>query len=73
VKPEEVQGWVTNGAAKKQEELWKLMEENLRNLDSRGEESFLLATPSPTVLDIIVSLVAHYGPGWPDDHHPSQR
>jgi len=67
VEAEEVQSWVRNGAGKKQDELWKLMEENLCNLESRGEKTFLLGTHSPTVLDIIVLLVVHYGPGWPDD------
>ena len=67
VKAEEVQEWVKNGAAKKQDEIWKLVEEHFCNLKTREEGTFLLGTRLPTVLDVIVSIMAHYGPCWPDD------
>ena len=67
VRPEEAHEWVKNGTKKKQEEVWKLLEENLGSSRLRGNGTFLLGTSQPTILDLLVTLVAHWGPRSDDD------
>ncbi|QRV88784.1 glutathione S-transferase [Ceratobasidium sp. AG-Ba] len=60
VDPKTVEGWVTKGAFARREELWRMMEKEMTREFKDGK--FLLGTEHPTLLDILVALVAHYTP-----------
>ncbi|CAE6434247.1 unnamed protein product [Rhizoctonia solani] len=60
VDTKQVEGWVKAGTSTKREELWKMMEQEMTR--ELKEDTFLLGTGDPTLLDVLLSLVAHYTP-----------
>lgn len=72
VDPKTVEGWVTKGAFARREEIWKLMEREMTK--ELGDERFLLGTEHPTLLDVLIALVAHWTPrpryAWFDENCP---
>jgi hypothetical protein len=69
VKLDEAEEWVKNGTKRKREELWKMLEEHMGKSTVKGSSPFLVG--APTILDVVVYVVAHWGPGWPED--PARR
>ncbi|KAF8677694.1 glutathione transferase [Rhizoctonia solani] len=69
---ETVEGWVKAGASAKREELWKMMEREMT--EGLKEGTFVLGTQHPTLLDVLLALVAHYTPhprySWFEEHCP---
>ncbi|KAG8690857.1 hypothetical protein FRC11_008571 [Ceratobasidium sp. 423] len=72
VDTKQVEGWVKAGTSAKREELWKMMEREMTRELKEG--TFLLGTGHPTLLDVLLSLVAHYTPhprySWFEEHCP---
>jgi GST-like protein len=62
VKQEEVEKWLLQGTKRKRVEVWRLIEEHLGNSKLKGDSPFLLGTSNPTILDVVIALVAHWGP-----------
>jgi glutathione S-transferase len=63
-KNEEAEKWLSDGAERKRKESWKLLEQYMN--DSPGRASPFMVG-SPTILDVAVTVLAHWGPGWPED------
>ncbi|QRW17020.1 glutathione S-transferase [Rhizoctonia solani] len=67
-----VEGWVKAGTSTKREELWKIMEREMT--EGLKEGTFVLGTQRPTLLDVLLALVAHYTPhprySWFEEHCP---
>ncbi|KAH7335383.1 hypothetical protein B0J17DRAFT_770003 [Rhizoctonia solani] len=72
VDAKQVEGFVKAGTSTKREELWKMMEQEMTGELKEG--TFLLGTESPTLLDLLLSLVAHYTPhprySWFEENCP---
>ncbi|CAE6421388.1 unnamed protein product [Rhizoctonia solani] len=68
----QVESFVKAGTSAKWEELWKMIEREMTGELKAG--TFLLGTEHPTLLDILLSLVAHYTPhprySWFREHCP---
>ncbi|CAE6370938.1 unnamed protein product [Rhizoctonia solani] len=67
-----VERWITEGTFIKQGEIWKLMEREMTK--DLHDGLFLLGTEKPTLLDILVALVAQWPPNprytWLEENCP---
>ncbi|CEL61918.1 hypothetical protein RSOLAG1IB_04668 [Rhizoctonia solani AG-1 IB] len=67
-----VESWVTDGTFIKQGEIWKLMEQEMTKGLQDGV--FLLGTEEPTLLDVLVALIAQWPPNpryiWLEENCP---
>ncbi|GAB1518351.1 glutathione S-transferase [Rhizoctonia solani] len=67
-----VERWITEGTFIKQGEIWKLMEQEMTK--DLHDGLFLLGTEKPTLLDILVALVAQWPPNprytWLEENCP---
>ncbi|KAH7335384.1 hypothetical protein B0J17DRAFT_719916 [Rhizoctonia solani] len=67
-----IETWITEGTSIKQGEIWKMMEREMAK--DLKEGTFLLGTAKPTLLDVLVALVAHWPPNprytWLEDNCP---
>jgi len=71
-----VQGWVAEGTKARREDAWKILEQNLgKGVDRSDRGRFLLGTERPTILDVYVTLLAHWTPhpryAWFEKNCPS--
>ncbi|KAG8745673.1 hypothetical protein FRC10_007370 [Ceratobasidium sp. 414] len=55
-----VEGWVTQGAYARREELWLMLEREMTKELKDGQ--YLVGTQNPTLLDVLVAMMAHFMP-----------
>ncbi|KAG8740212.1 hypothetical protein FRC12_016076 [Ceratobasidium sp. 428] len=55
-----VEGWITEGAYAKREELWAMLEKEMTK--GLKDEEYLAGTNNPTLLDVFVAMMAHFMP-----------
>lgn len=58
VESKTVESWIADGAFARMGDMWRIMERDMpRDL---GSGKFVLGTDHPTVLDVLLAMVAHY-------------